>query len=184
MSAAPRCVVETADVLAQFTRKIRGAPLALTWAVGWAPACGSEAPSEPTPVFPEDLSTWHEGRPCGFTHEHELRYIRVLVDAAAEAPYRELSSDFPYSVGATLVKLEYDDEDCQTLIGYTAMQKREAGYSKLGNDWQWQRVTVNREVVEDGELRACIGCHTHHCTFPQCGYDRCGYDLTCGLEEQ
>lgn len=134
------------------------------------------------PVFPPDISGWAEGRPCGFTHEHELRYVRVLVDAASEDPYRELTADHPYPVGATLVKLEYDDEDCTELIGYTAMQKQEAGYSEVGHDWRWQRVTAEREVVEDGELETCITCHEHHCTEPQCGYPDCGFDLTCAQE--
>jgi len=153
--------------------------LGVLGAIGCQPDDGA---SELTPVFPEDLSDWSEGRACMFTHEHELRYVRVLVDEAAEAPYRELSADFPYEVGATLVKLEYDDEACTELLGYTAIQKQPAGYSVKGNDWRWQRVTVDREVVEDGELDTCITCHDHHCTEPQCGYPDCGFDLTCGIE--
>lgn len=150
-------------------------------------ACGpaeeDETVVDADPIFPADLSTWSEARPCGFTHEHELRYIRVVVDEAAEAPYRELSPDYPYPVGATLVKLEYDDEECTDLVGYTAMEKQPEGYSDDGNDWRWQRVTVDREVTEDGELPTCIACHEHHCTEGLCGYPDCGFDLTCAQEE-
>jgi hypothetical protein len=140
-------------------------------------------PSEkPAPVFPSDVATWQEGRPCGFTHEHDLRYIRVVTDEAAEVPYQALDAQYPYPVGATLVKLEYDDEDCTTLLGYTAMQKQQSGYSKTGHDWRWQRVDKDRTVIEDGEIDVCITCHQHHCTWPMCGYADCGIDLTCGQE--
>ncbi len=158
----------------------------LTCVASLLASCASTPTSEDVvaePIFPSDLSGWKEGRACGFTHEHELRYIRVLVDAAAETPYKELSADHPYPVGATLVKLEYDDEACTKLLGYTAMRKEPAGYSAAGHDWRWQRVGVDRQVTEDGELKSCIHCHEHHCTEPQCGYAGCGYDLTCAQEE-
>lgn len=146
-------------------------------------SCNGEPDAGPKPVFPTDLSGWAERRPCAFTHEHELRYIRVVCDELADVPYQELSEDYPYAEGATIVKLEYDDENCTELLGYTAMQKQAAGYSDTGRDWRWQRVTVDREVVEDGELETCITCHRFHCTPPECGYEGCGYDLTCGEEE-
>ena len=133
-------------------------------------------------MFPEDISGWQEARSCRFSHEHELAYVRVLVDAAAEAPYRELSDDFPYPVGATLVKPAYVDEDCTIVTGYTAMQKLTAGSAPSGNDWRWQRLTADRQIVEDGEIATCITCHQHHCTEPDCGYTDCGYDLTCNEE--
>ena len=106
--------------------------------------CGPEPEPEPEPepviepVF-GDVSGWSEERDCRFTHEHELRYIRVVADPGAREPYRALDPSTPYPVGATLVKLEYDDENCTQLTGYTAMQKQEPGFSATGNDWRWQR---------------------------------------------
>lgn len=146
-------------------------------------ASDGDATLGPEPVFPADLSAWAEARSCAHSHEHELRYIRVLVDAAAKVPYEKLNADHPYPVGATLVKLEYDDSDCTQLLGYTAMQKRASGAYATGNDWRWQRVNNQRRVTEDGALSTCIGCHSHHCTEPACGYVGCGFDLTCGEEE-
>lgn len=134
------------------------------------------------PIFPEDISGWAEARDCRFSHEHELAYIRVLVDPDAEVPYRELSPDHPYPEGATLVKPAYLDEDCTTITGYTAMKKLPIGASPEGNDWRWQRLDADRNVLEDGEIATCITCHRHHCTEPQCGYPDCGYDLTCNEE--
>lgn len=134
------------------------------------------------PVFPADISSWHQARGCRFSHEHELAYINVLVDAAAEEPYRELSPDFPYPIGATLVKPAYLDEDCTTITGYTAMQKISENTAPDGTGWRWQRLNADREVLEDGVIGSCITCHAHHCTPGQCGTPDCGYDLTCNEE--
>ena len=146
-------------------------------------ACGPAVETEPEPVFPADLSGWTEGRACGFSHEHDLRYIRVLVNDKAREPYKALDAAVPYPVGAALVKLEYDDEDCGTVVAYTAMEKQLAGYSAPGHDWRWQRLTADRKVLDDGEVKTCITCHEHHCTEPQCGYADCGFDLTCAQED-
>ncbi|MBZ0271899.1 hypothetical protein K8I61_07660 [bacterium] len=158
------------------------------WAIACEPGAGNDGDDtgEPAaePIFPLDsVAGWHEGRPCGFTHEHELRYIRVVTNEAATTPYRELNADHRYAIGATLVKLEYEDENCTELLEYTAMRKMESGYSEFGNDWRWQRVAIDGTVLKDGEIKSCIDCHAHHCTWPECGYEDCGFDLTCGIEE-
>lgn len=129
------------------------------------------------PVFPGDFATrWREMRDCRFSHEHELRNIRVLASPDAEAAYAALSADTPYPVGATLVKLEYDDDTCAEVIEYTAMKKLAAGENPAGGDWRWQRVSVDRRVIEDGAPWRCINCHTWHCAPPM------GYDLSCAEE--
>jgi hypothetical protein len=140
------------------------------------------ADAGPQPIFPENVADWQEGRACMFSHEHELRTIRVVTDEAAAVPYQALDAQNPYPVGATLVKLEFDDENCKELLGYTAMQKLPRGGTEVGSDWRWQRVDVERNVVEDGLLPRCVSCHEQHCTWPICGYERCGFDLTCGTE--
>lgn len=129
------------------------------------------------PVFPAHFAAhWREMRDCRFSHEHELRNIRVLVSPDAEAPYAALSPDTPYPVGATLVKIEYDDSECAVPIEYTAVRKLAPGENPAGGDWRWQRVSVEREVTEDGAPWRCINCHTVHCAPPM------GYDLTCAEE--
>jgi hypothetical protein len=131
----------------------------------------------PEPVFPEDFdANYLEMRDCRHSHEHDLRYIRVLASESAQAPYATLSEATPYPVGATLVKLEYDDELCTTLLEYTALQKLEPGANPGGSDWLWQRVSTEREVEESGAPWRCISCHTVHCAPPD------GYDLTCAEE--
>lgn len=131
----------------------------------------------PAPVFPSNIErTYQEMRDCRQSHEHELHYIRVLASPSAQAPYTALSPDMPYPVGATLVKVEYDDEDCSERVLYTAYRKLALGENPIGNDWLWQRVSPEREVLEQGAPWRCINCHSYHCAPPN------GYDLTCAEE--
>lgn len=138
--------------------------------------CG-DGETGPQPVFPDDAELqWAEMRDCRHSHEHELRRIRVFASPDAEAPYAALSPDVPYPVGAVLVKLEYDDADCSQLLGYTAFEKLPPGSAPEAGDWLWQRVDLDRKVVEEGAIIRCINCHEEHCAPPY------GYDLTCAEE--
>jgi len=131
----------------------------------------------PQPVFPADLErTYTELRGCRESHEHELHFIRVLVSPSAIEPYQALSPDLPYPEGATLVKLEYDDDACSELVLYTAYRKLAPNANLAGGDWLWQRVGPERDVIEEGAPWRCINCHTYHCAPPY------GYDLTCAEE--
>lgn len=142
-----------------------------------APATDAGGEPEPQAVFPADFDdTYHEARDCRGSHEHELRYVRVLVSHDAQGPYDALSPDMPYPVGATLVKPEYEDEDCETLLGYTAYRKLDEDENPAGGDWWWQRLDTERRVLEEGAPWRCINCHTVHCAPPY------GYDLTCAEE--
>jgi hypothetical protein len=128
-------------------------------------------------VFPADFEARYlEMRDCRHSHEHELRYIRVFASESAQASYAALSPEAPYPPGATLVKIEYDDEACSTELQYTAMQKLGAGENRAGGDWLWQRVSLEREVLEEGAPVRCINCHAVHCAPPY------GYDLSCAEE--
>ena len=139
------------------------------------PATGGEdaGPALGPPVF-DDLSNWTEVRDCRGSHEHELRFIRVVANALALENYDIW--DQPYLVGSTLVKLEYFDENCEELVGYTAMEKLEEGENPPGYDWWWQKLDEDRRVTEEGAPFNCIDCHRFHCEPPA------GYDLTCAEE--
>ena len=150
--------------------------------VGGVMSCEGE-PSEPAPVFPAGaLATWLELRDCRLSHEHELRWIRVLASPTAEAPYTALSADVPYPSGAVLLKAEYDDATCSVPLGFTAMHKEAAGYWDEGHDWRWQKTDAERKVLQNGRLETCVGCHLLHCEPPTCHGGSCGFDLTCGEE--
>ncbi|MCB9740518.1 MAG: hypothetical protein H6747_14740 [Deltaproteobacteria bacterium] len=104
-----------------------------------------------------------------------MNHIRVLADDAAHDRY--LNWDAPFPVGATLLKLEYDDAACSNLIRYTVMQKREAASDPERGDWRWQTVSPTREVLPSN-TKSCVGCHTVHCKESE----GTGFDLTCAEE--
>jgi hypothetical protein len=148
-------------------------------------ACRDDNPAQddpepdagPPPAFPADFAEHYlEMRDCRFSHEHDLRSIRVLASETAQDSYARLTPDAPYPPGATLVKLEYDDELCTELLGYTVMHKLAPGENPAGYDWLWQRVGPDRQVLEQGATWTCVNCHTYHCAPPY------GYDLTCAEE--
>ena len=139
--------------------------------------CADDDASEPTrpdPIFPADFgATWQEARTCRFSHDHELRSIRVFADADAFVPYTEWSE--PYPVGATIVKIEYEDDQCQKIQGYSAMQKLEEGAAPEGYDWIWQKLDAAQRVETGSDIPArCIDCHEYHCRAPY------GFDFACG----
>lgn len=148
---------------------------ALTWLTI---ACGDAPPQDVAPIaFPEDVTMkWLEMRDCRHSHEHDLLYIRVFASKSAREPYAALSPDVPYPVGAKLVKVEYDDDQCAVPVSYTAIEKLEKGTSPSGGDWLWQKLGVDHEVLETGAPSRCVTCHEVHCAPPN------GYDLTCAEE--
>jgi hypothetical protein len=125
------------------------------------------------PVFPATFAgSYVEVRDCRSSSEHELHRIRVLADPAAQPAYAGRSEPFP--TDAIVLKIEYDfaDTSCAgSAIEYTAMRKT-AGEARLG--WQWQRVTVDRDVESENDPR-CITCHT------ACGVPPDGYLGTCAV---
>ena len=128
-------------------------------------------PSGPDPIFPEEYeATYREVRDCRRSIEHDNMFIRVLADPAAYEPYMTRAQPFP--AGATVLKLEYADDDCTDLDGFAVMRKEEAGYAPDLGDWHWQGVTLDRTVDEEQSMR-CSGCHT------DCGEPPDGYDFTC-----
>jgi hypothetical protein len=146
------------------------------WLVAALAACSVEPQAAEAPLFPADApSTWQQVRDCRHSHEHELNHIRVLADPAAVGPY--LGWNAPFPVGATLLKLEYDDDACSHLIRYTVMQKRAAGSDVERGDWRWQTVSPAREVLPSATA-TCVGCHRVHCSEA----DGTGFDLTCAEE--
>ena len=100
----------------------------------------------------------------------------MLADSAAWPIYSAMKGAYP--VGATLVKLEYDDEKCATLVGFTAMQKLAAAEAPTLGDWAWQRLDADRNVVPS-TASTCVACHKHHCQET----DGTGLDLSCAEEK-
>lgn len=149
-------------------------------AVGVASFCACTGEVEeppPAPIFPAEAPTsWREVRDCRHSHEHELNHIRVLANDAAHDPYLLWNAPFP--VGATLLKLEYDDGACSHLIRYTAMKKLPQGSDPSRGDWHWQASSPARVVEVHAKVSQCVACHKVHCRED----NKTGFDLTCAEE--
>lgn len=122
-------------------------------------------------VFSADWeNVYEEVRDCRRSADHDLRYVRILVDDLARAAY--LDRDEPFPDGAVVFKAEYADPACGGLESLTAM-RREAGLDPAGGDWHWQRAGADGVVERDGRLEDCRACHV------ACGVAPDGFDGTC-----
>ncbi len=148
---------------------------AIAWSLLGTSACDGDDPPADDVLFPEDYAaTYQEVRDCRQSGgAHDINFVRVLSDPAALGPYTDRATAFPE--GAIVLKEEYDFGD-QTCAGpikqWTVMVKLAAGANPDALDWQWQRVSNLRDVVEADAPR-CIGCHQG------CGVPPDGYDGTC-----
>lgn len=133
-------------------------------------------PAPESAPFPADYETaWNEARtPCTLSHDHELRYIRVFVNDLALDAYTTHESRYPE--GAALLKAEYDDPECQSLIDYVLMERLGPGEAPENLEWAWERYDADRHLVTDRrfEPETCINCHVCHCGEPPYGWQ-----LTC-----
>jgi hypothetical protein len=128
------------------------------------------------PDFPEDYAErYTEVRNCRGSGDHDLHNIRILVDPSGREAYEGRTVPFPE--GAVVLKEEYDfgDVTCEGPIKqWTVMRRLPDGSSPDTLDWAWQRVDLQREVVEEDAAR-CIGCHQ------SCGQAPDGYGWTCAM---
>lgn len=151
------------------------AALVVVAACNGADGADDETAGDP-PLFPADYAaSYVEVRNCRGSGDHDLHNIQILADPAALGPYQSRVNPFP--VGAILLKEEFDfgDLTCAGPIKqWTVMQRLAAGSSPDTLDWSWQRVDVDRKVVEVDTPR-CISCHTG------CGAPPDGYEGTCAM---
>ena len=128
------------------------------------------------PDFPADYAgSYVEVRNCRGSGDHDLNNIRILASPSALEPYQNRAAPFP--VDAVVLKEEYDfgDLTCEGPIKqWTVMRRLPDDSSPDTLDWAWQRVDLDRNVVDQDASR-CIGCHT------ACGMPPDGYEWTCAL---
>ncbi len=138
-----------------------------------AGGCGPDETPAATSLVPTDYARrFPEVRGCRNTIEHASSYgpgtpsisnIRVVASPEAMANYRVEGRTLP--AGSLVIKEEFADSSCSTVIGWTVMRK-EPGYDTAHGDWHWQRVRASdRAVLEDGRVSRCISCHNRtECT--------------------
>jgi hypothetical protein len=152
-------------------------PLTLAMlAMSGCPADDGQEDSGPEPDFPADYaSSYEEVRNCRGSGDHDLNNIRILASPSALAPYQDRLVPFP--VDAVVLKEEYDfgDLTCEGPIKqWTVMRRLPDGSSPDTLDWAWQRVDLERNVVDEDAAR-CINCHS------SCGLEPDGYEWTCAM---
>ncbi len=144
--------------------------------------CGPGDPPVPAVLVPANYTaTYPIVRGCRSTTEHISSYgagtpsisnIRVVINPEAMAQYHVRGATLP--VGTTIMKEEYGDASCATVIGWTVMRKEPAGYDTAHGDWHWQRVRASdRAVLEDGRVARCTTSSCHAVA------DCTAYDWTC-----
>ena len=120
--------------------------------------------------------------PCRDSHDHDLRSVRILANAAAVERYVQCvrlghPCDAPFEVGATLVKYEYELPGCvpAELVSITVSERLPDGSFPEGGDWRWLRLGPDLKVEEDGAPTRCLDCHRQHCAPPS----GLGHELRC-----
>lgn len=141
------------------------------------------------PATPDAYLTWEtlaleyaQVLPCRDSHDHDLRSVRILANAAAVERYVQCvrlghPCDAPFEVGATLVKYEYELPGCvpAELVSITVSERLPDGSFPEGGDWRWLRLGPDLKVEEDGAPIRCLDCHRQHCAPPS----GLGHELRC-----
>lgn len=137
-------------------------------------ACGGDDP-EPA-LFPVSYATdYVRVYPCRASIDHDLNHVAIWADPTSAEAYR--LGQFPLPAGSVIVKEEFSDEGCGTLVGWTAMRRRSdgsaaaAGADAPGLPWTFQKLDGTRKPVVDGSLSRCTACHRQ----PACA----ARDFTC-----
>lgn len=139
--------------------------------VALALGCSSEPERSPgadaaAPLFtPAEAAGFPLVRECRAPGEHSgLDGFTVRISPGARDSLERLFEDPPgvaaLPPGALVVKELFASPDCApgTLSRYTAMRK-EPGFAPGSGDWHWQELSPAGQVLIDGAVAACIGCH-------------------------
>ena len=121
--------------------------------------CSAEEAEPPAAIWPADFeSAWPEVRDCRLSPaEHDGFYIRVFANPDATQAYED--GVYPFAEGTLLVKGEYDDAACKTLVRVSAMRKLAPGAASELADWEWQRTDAAGNVTTQMPAKSCAGCH-------------------------
>jgi hypothetical protein len=130
--------------------------------------CFKQDKGRTSEILPPDYQTsFSTARGCRPIQGHQGSSIAVMTNAAAAAAYS--SGSYPLPQGSVIAAVESDRSDCSNVTGFTVMFKEAAGYNPVAGDWHWQRLDDQHDVLDDGRVQSCIGCHA------SCS----SYDYTC-----
>jgi hypothetical protein len=83
--------------------------------------------------------------------------IDVLASALAKEPLATGHGEVP--AGAKVIAVHYERAGGGGRGPLMMMEKREKGYDPDHGDWRYVVVASSGEVVKDGPIEACAGCH-------------------------
>jgi len=130
--------------------------------------CFKQDSSRTSQILPSDYQTsFTLARGCRPVHGHVGNSITVEANATGALDYTQ--GVYPLPQGSVIAALESDQLDCSSVTGFTVMLKEAPGYNPAANDWHWQRLDDQRNVLEDGRIQSCVDCHA------SCSQ----YDYTC-----
>jgi hypothetical protein len=119
-------------------------------------ACEEDEPQ--ASLLPESYPAgFTEVRDCRFSAEHELKNIRILADASGTSTFQ--TEDYPFELGALVVKEEFRDPECTQLEGYTLMERRGPGDDEAIDGWVWQRLDAAGRWIGPDDPTGCVSCH-------------------------
>ncbi len=83
--------------------------------------------------------------------------VDVYANEAAKAPFLAERGEVP--AGAKLIKVHRERAGAGGRGPVMMMEKREKGYDPEHGDWRYVVVTASGELVKDGPIEGCSGCH-------------------------
>ena len=83
--------------------------------------------------------------------------VDILANAAAKEPLATGHGEVP--VGAKVIAVHYERAAVGGRGPLMMMEKREKGYDPDHGDWRYVVVASSGEVVKDGPIESCAGCH-------------------------
>jgi hypothetical protein len=103
-----------------------------------------------------------------FTKVNKSRFVslghaagRWDVDVYANEPARVAlaarAREVP--VGAIIVQEHFEKSDAGSRGPVMVMEKRAKGYAPEHGDWRWTVVGAGGQLVKDGIVESCVGCH-------------------------
>ena len=118
--------------------------------------CG-EVEIDPNAYFPQDYKTsFAQLGACRKSGTHSNPHFLLHITSSSQEAF---NAGMPLPEGTVVVKSQYNDDACTDLATWTAMKKREAGFDAANNDWEWQNVNGDGEIVEQGKVGYCASCH-------------------------
>ncbi len=83
--------------------------------------------------------------------------VDVLANDAAKEPLASGHGDVP--VGAKIIEVHYERAGAGGRGPLMMMEKREKGFDSDHGDWRYVVVASTGELVKDGAIESCAGCH-------------------------